>query len=285
MAITPLPTPPSRGDEPTTFRTDADAFLGALPTFATEANALAVEVGDDATAAAASATAAADSALQASSSASSASGSASAASSAASAAGDSATNAAASLSSFRAVYLGEAASDPTTDLNGDPLDGGEVYWNTTDAAPKIYSGGAWRTAVLDASGALLAANNLADLASASAARSNLGLGTAATTDATDYAKAAWSTQTATYTAAAGDRILADTSGGAFTITLPFSPSSGDEVWFADPGANWATNNLTVDGSGNNIDSASTFAADVNEGAFIAVYDGTAWVVRFATGVV
>lgn len=41
--ITPLPTPPSRQD-PANFSTRADAFLGQLPTFATEANALALEV-------------------------------------------------------------------------------------------------------------------------------------------------------------------------------------------------------------------------------------------------
>lgn len=54
MAITPLPTPPSR-DDPTNFATEADAFLGALPDFATEANALAVDVNADAVAAAADA--------------------------------------------------------------------------------------------------------------------------------------------------------------------------------------------------------------------------------------
>jgi hypothetical protein len=54
MAITPLPTPPSR-DDPTNFATRADAFLGALPDFATEANDLADDVNDDAVAAAASA--------------------------------------------------------------------------------------------------------------------------------------------------------------------------------------------------------------------------------------
>jgi hypothetical protein len=54
MAITPLPTPPSR-DDPANFATRADAFLGALPDFATEANDLAVDVNDDAVVAAASA--------------------------------------------------------------------------------------------------------------------------------------------------------------------------------------------------------------------------------------
>jgi hypothetical protein len=41
--ITPLPTPPSRQD-PSNFATRADDFLGALPTFTTEANALAADV-------------------------------------------------------------------------------------------------------------------------------------------------------------------------------------------------------------------------------------------------
>jgi hypothetical protein len=43
MAITPLPPAPSRA-VPSTFSTKADAFLGALPTFVTEANALETNV-------------------------------------------------------------------------------------------------------------------------------------------------------------------------------------------------------------------------------------------------
>lgn len=54
MAITPLPTPPSRDQDSETFTTNADAFLAALPDFATEANALQTDVNSKATAAAAS---------------------------------------------------------------------------------------------------------------------------------------------------------------------------------------------------------------------------------------
>lgn len=46
MSITALPTPPTRED-PSNFAQRADAFLAALPGFATEANALAVEVEAD----------------------------------------------------------------------------------------------------------------------------------------------------------------------------------------------------------------------------------------------
>ncbi len=97
MAITPLPTPPTR-DDPANFATRADTFLAALPDFATEANALATDVEGDATAAAASASAASTSASNAASSASAASTSASNAASSASAASSSASNAASSAS-------------------------------------------------------------------------------------------------------------------------------------------------------------------------------------------
>lgn len=46
--ITPLPTPPTRGDEPTVFANRADEFLGALPQLASQANVLAQFVNDTA---------------------------------------------------------------------------------------------------------------------------------------------------------------------------------------------------------------------------------------------
>ena len=54
MTITALPTPPSR-DDPSTFSARGDAFLGALPDFATEANAQADTVNTQAALATASA--------------------------------------------------------------------------------------------------------------------------------------------------------------------------------------------------------------------------------------
>lgn len=57
MPITALPTPPSKQD-PTNFNDRADAFLGALPLFQTEANALQVSVNTSETNAVASSNAA-----------------------------------------------------------------------------------------------------------------------------------------------------------------------------------------------------------------------------------
>jgi hypothetical protein len=59
---------------------------------------------------------------------------------------------------------------------------------------KVFEGSSWVAAYASLSGALIAASNLADLTSASAARTNLGLGTVATTASTAYATAAQGTK-------------------------------------------------------------------------------------------
>jgi hypothetical protein len=64
----------------------------------------------------------------------------------------------------------------------------------------------------------------------------------------------FTTKTTTYTAVTGDHLLADTSGGAFTITLPATPTAGDYIEFNDAKETWATNNLTIARNGSNIDS-------------------------------
>ena len=172
--VTPLPTAPSRS-RPDTFATEADAFLGALDTFGTELNALgdAVEAAEIATAA--SETAAATSESNAASSETAAASSETAAASSETAAAASAAAAAASFDSFDDRYLGPKASDPATDNDGDPLSGGMIYYNTGSGTLKLYNGSAWVAAVLDANGALLAANNLSDLTDPAAAIANLGI--------------------------------------------------------------------------------------------------------------
>ena len=94
------------------------------------------------------------------------------------------------LDTFDDVYLGSKASDPTVDNDGDPLVSGALYYNTTTNALKVYKGSTWATLTDSDAGGLLASNNLSDLTSAATARTNLGLGTAATTASSDYATAA-----------------------------------------------------------------------------------------------
>lgn len=86
----------------------------------------------------------------------------------------------------------------------------------------------------------------------------------------------WQSKTANYTAVAGDRILANTTGGSFTITLPATPSLGDQVVVADP-SDWGVNSLTIARNGSTIEGlAENFVLDVKGVDATLVYDGTTW---------
>jgi hypothetical protein len=93
----------------------------------------------------------------------------------------------------------------------------------------------------------------------------------------------WRAISSAETVQAGAQILADTSGGALTITLPASPALGDEVSFVDSDYTFDTNALTV---GRNSENIAGSAADLvinTEGAgFTLVYSGdatTGWTFR------
>lgn len=62
----------------------------------------------------------------------------------------------------------------------------------------------------------------------------------------------WIDISTTHTASKGEKIFADTSGGAFTITLPSTPNSGDFVIITDGALTFDTNNLTISRNGENI---------------------------------
>ena len=87
----------------------------------------------------------------------------------------------------------------------------------------------------------------------------------------------WLTKTGTYTAFAGDKIFANTSGGAFTITLPASPTIGDEIRFVDVANSFDTNNLTVGRNSEKIDGTTADLTVATEGAaFALVYSGSSF---------
>ena len=99
----------------------------------------------------------------------------------------------AALDSFDDRYLGQKSGNPSVDNDGNALVAGALFFDTTSGVMKVYEGSSWVAAYASVSGSLIAASNLSDLASVSGARTNLGLGTAATTASTDYATAAQGT--------------------------------------------------------------------------------------------
>ena len=129
--------------------TDTDHF--ELLVDAVSAATSATNAAASATTATTKASEAATSATNAATSATNASTSETNAANSATAAATSAAEAAASADNFDDTYLGAKASDPSVDNDGDALNAGDLYFNTTSNTLKVYSGSAWQDAALDSS--------------------------------------------------------------------------------------------------------------------------------------
>lgn len=87
----------------------------------------------------------------------------------------------------------------------------------------------------------------------------------------------WSTQTGNYSAVVGDALLCDTSGGAFTVTLPLSPTVGNTVRICDSAGTFATYNLTVARNGQDINNlAEDMILDISDVSVMFVYTGATY---------
>tara|TARA_A100000171_G_C2136527_1_gene150680 strand:- start:3609 stop:4310 length:702 start_codon:yes stop_codon:yes gene_type:complete len=92
--------------------------------------------------------------------------------------------------------------------------------------------------------------------------------------ASEYKK--WRVISGNETVQAGAQLFVDTNGGAVTVTLPASPSTGDEVTFNDQRLTFDSNNLTVGRNGSNILGAAGDLVVATEGAaFTLVFSGNA----------
>jgi hypothetical protein len=140
----------SSGSEPLTSNANSAKYslivdASSRTTQATNASTSATAAASSATAAASSASTASTQASNAATSASTASTQATNAASSATAAAASATAAAASADNFDDTYLGAKSSDPTTDNDGESLVVGQLYFNTTTDALKVYNGSSFQT--------------------------------------------------------------------------------------------------------------------------------------------
>jgi hypothetical protein len=87
----------------------------------------------------------------------------------------------------------------------------------------------------------------------------------------------WVIKTATYTAVNNDRLMVDTSGGAFTITLPASPAIGDTIRFMDVAGTFNTNNLTIARNGSVIMSdAQNMTVNTKNASFSLVFSNATY---------
>ena len=89
--------------------------------------------------------------------------------------------------------------------------------------------------------------------------------------------------TSNTTAVSRQAYIADTSGGAFTITLPSSPATGDWVTIVD-GASFQTTALTVGRNSSTIaDTAENLSLNIEGVSVTLVYDGSTWEVFTQVG--
>lgn len=81
--------------------------------------------------------------------------------------------------------------------------------------------------------------------------------------------------TGTATLASGGVYHVDTTGGAFTATLPPSPAAGDWVLLRDVARNCAAANLTLDRNGANVyGAAQNYVMDVSGETVLLIVDST-----------
>ena len=218
--ITTLPTAPQRSDPPATFVARADALLAALADFVSDANALGVYV-DDA---------------------------AEQIETLVSSAGFAGT-------STTSLSVGEGTKSLTVQTARGYVPGAQLIIANTAAPSTNYmygivtsynAGTGALVAEVPADGARGAGTYTAWTVSLSGPKGPQGEG-----DRLGARK------TANYTAINGDRLECDTTGGAFTITLPATPNVGDRVTVWDGGATvssggFGTNNLTIGRNGSTI---------------------------------
>ena len=83
----------------------------------------------------------------------------------------------------------------------------------------------------------------------------------------------WQTEkTSGFTAVAGEGYFCNTTSAAFTVTLPASPTLGDEVTIVDASGTADTNNITIGRNSNNIQGAAeNLTVSVERAAFTLVY--------------
>ena len=193
------------------------------------------------------------------------------------------------IASFRNVTLTGELDAATLDISGNADIDGTLETDALSLNGTAVTSTAAELNILDAvsRGSLIYGNS----SGATALLTKGSASTVLTSDGTDIAWAApaasgvtYVTKTANYTTQDLEGVLANTSGGAFTVTLPASPSAGAQVIVADSGDAFGTNNLTVARNGETIDgTAANLVLDITGVSVQFVYNGSTWRVYAQVG--
>ena len=157
---------------------------------------------------------------------------------------------------------------------------GELGYETDTDKVKVGDGStAWTSLgyVIDTGGYLTAANNLSDLGDAATARTNLGLGTAATTASTDYVSTSGDSMT-------GDLSFGDNDKAIFGDSSDLQIyHDGSNSYIKDAGTGhlqlWC-NDLRI----SNADGSKSYLYGNNGGSLVFNYDGSQKLATTSTGV-
>jgi hypothetical protein len=251
MAITTLPTPPSRSD-PANFAERADDFLGALPDFGNEANDLATDVNTKQGIASTAATTATEQAEIATTQAGIATTQAGIATTQASNALVSANNAADSFESLDERYLGAKTANPTLDNEGNALISGALYFNSAVGEMRVYDGTEWVATFLPESSYvdLNSTQTLTNKTIDASSNTIIGVGDV-TLDGTqtltnkNIVKSVEVISTNTTAETSVVYVITDD----LTLSLPATPTVGAQVHFSNRSD---TTTLVIDRNGENI---------------------------------
>ena len=129
-------------------------------------------------------------------------------------------------------YLGPKSSAPTQDNDGDSLQTGSLYWNTSNNNLYVWDGSSWVQGAFSSGGFLSTGNNLSDLTNPGTARTNLGLGTSAVLDVgTSANNIPQLDGNARLPAVDGSQLTGMASGGTINMTIG---SGSSAVSVGDP---------------------------------------------------
>ncbi|BBI55063.1 hypothetical protein KIT05_12 [Vibrio phage KIT05] len=161
-----------------------------------------------------------------------------------------AADAEAAFDNFNDLYLGAKPVDPTTDNDGNPLQVGATYWNSTTHDLRFWSGATWdvpeqtaiqaaNTAVSASDNAQVSATNAAtsETNAAQSAANALSSENAASTSASNAATSETNAATSANNAATSESNAATSASNASTSEANAAQSAADAQQSADDAAN------------------------------------------------